>query len=419
MENKPRFTAETVTDLPLFREYRTLSVDTYGRNIVSHLVRLLIVLFYITNMDNNLFILFYFVFLIVLLLMEWQNHRKNKDGGKEYRQLLFENQGNAPHRLTCFEEDHLYTRNLRTDNERTIPYSHFVKLLESRNLLVLILDVDLSLLIDKRSLTGGTSGELVAFLRQKCPNLKKKVSTGALGRFFRRLGWVSLAVGTIVAALHLLHIPEKLSGRITNEMSFAQMAEELAPLGIIIDPTTLEELEEYESQISSDPYYGEYLKVMDLLCWEGMGKYDYHTWMWTPSKSGVYWFDLEVMNISSMYTDFLRGLDAMDETLSFSNIREDHSNVDIESGMGFVILSFDHQGQQYSFNARFEYDWFDTKILHHIGLILNSDPDSKDLWYAFDGQGVLLYYGTENQAEALEKKTGVSFLDSADQLLYN
>ena len=419
MDDKKHFQSEVKTDLPLIHEFLKLSIDTYGRNTFFRLLQFCIVLYFIKFIVNKQFRLFFFAFALLFIAKEWWNHRKCKNGGTLYQQILYQHDGNIPHHLITFEEEHMRSRNLLTGNEQTTQYSRYVRIWQSKNLLILFLDVNMYQIVDKRTLTGGTPQELIAYLRSKCPRLKKQVLTGKLGRFARWLVWVSLALGMIAAAPHLLHIPEKLSGRITNEMSFAQMAEELNSLGITIDPETLVELEEYESQISSDPYYGEYLKVMDLLCWEGMGKYDEHTWVWTPSESGVYWFDLEVMNISTMYTDFLRGVDAMDEALSFSNIQEDYTHVDIESGMGFVILSFDYLGQQYSFNARFEDDWFDTEMLHHIGLILNSDSDPRDLWYAVDGQGVLLYYGTENQAEALKKKTGISFLDSADQLLYN
>lgn len=375
----------------------------------------------IVNMPSLHYIVVFVFMGIVFSLTYWLRRRKLKDGGVAYKQLLYQYEGKTPHQMIHFEEDQLVFHNLCTGTERVIPYSQYVQLWESKNLLVLILDVNMYQMIDKRYITGGASGELIAFLQEKCPNLKKKVRKGKFGRFIRRLLWVVIGAGMVIALLNLLHIPEKLSGQITNDMSYREMAAELAEVGIIIDPATIDGLEAYEDTFS-DPLaalYGSYPKVQDLLSLEGMGKYDYDSWEWTPSQSGVYWFDVEVMNVDSTYSDFLRGLDAMDEDLSFSNIVEDYSAVDMESGMGIVTFSFDYLGQSYTLNAQYEYDWFDTNMLFHMGRILNDDSDPKNLWYTFDGQGVLLYYGTYEEMIALKQKTGLYFLDPVRNPLYS
>ena len=142
-----------------------------------------------------------------------------------------------------------------------------------------------------------------------------------------------------------------------------------------------------------------------------MGQYDYETMEWTPSESGLYWFDLEVMNVDTMYSDFLRGLDYMDKAQTFANVSYDYSHVNIESGQGIITVSFDYWLQHYELEANYNYDWFDTDMLYHLGRILAADEDPKDLWMTLDGQGVLLYYGTEESKDLLVKKTGIDFFD--------
>ena len=414
-EKKPRFTSEVIIELPLFREFLNLSIDIYRRNIVIMLLMSGLILHAIANMTRPFYIPVFILFAITFPLSHWVRRRKYNDGGVPYKQLLFQHEGKTPHQIALFQEDQLVFQNLCTGTERKTPYSQYVQLWESKNLLVLILDVNMYQLIDKRTLTGGTGTELVAFLREKCPNLKRKVATGRLGRFARRLLWTLIAIGTLVALLNLFHIPDKLAGKITNDLTYEEMALELSEVGITISSDVLSELQAYEGQSLS---YGAYPKVLDLLTMEAMGRYDWDTWEWTPSTSGVYWFDTEVMNLESIYSDFLRGVDAMDETLTFSNIAEDYSAVDMESGLGIVTFSFDYLGQTYTLNAQYEYDWFDTNILYHMGLILNDDSDPKNLWYTFDGQGVLLFYDTREEAAALDHKTGLIFLDPVNHPLY-
>ena len=420
MEEKTvHFTSEITYDPPFFREYRSMFLDNLTRNIVSRLYLLFFSIFLILNMDKNHFIWLFLILAIFILFMQWHNYRKNRDGGLEYRQLLHQYAGDIPGQLVSFQEDQFVLRNLRTENEITESYQSIRKICESKNLILLITDLKINHVIDKRNMTGGSVGDLIQFLRNKCPKVKR-IRRGRFGRFVNRAFLVVIALGLIWSVLSFFHIPEKLSGQITNDMSYEEMAAELAEVGIVIDPATIAELKEYEDAYA-DPIaflHSSYPKVMDLLTLEGMGKYDWDTWEWTPSTSGVYWFDTEVMNLDTIYTDFLRGLDAMDEDLSFSNVTEDYTAVDIASGMGIVSFSFDYQGQRYMLNAQYQYDWFDTNMLFHMGRILQQDSDPRELWYTFDGQGVLLYYGTLQEAQTLEQKTGLVLLDPVRNTLY-
>jgi hypothetical protein len=118
---------------------------------------------------------------------------------------------------------------------------------------------------------------------------------------------------------------------------------------------------------------------------------------------------MEVWNVDSMYTDFFSGLCAMSEELNFSNVQENHSKVDLDSGTGTVTVRFEYHNQHHTLEASYLYDWFDVSFLYDVGKILREDSNTKDLYYADDGQGILLYYGEKNQVNQLERITGISF----------
>ena len=103
----------------------------------------------------------------------------------------------------------------------------------------------------------------------------------------------------------------------------------------------------------------------------------------------------------------------MDENLTFTSVSEDYSNVRMESNSGTVSFSFVYEGQTHRFTADYIGDWFDMNMLYEIGAVLAADRHYEDLWYTFDeGQGVLLYYGTHEQAETLGKLVGHTFFEA-------
>ena len=409
MEENVYFRSEYHYDLLAHKEFNQTTINSMGLSGVMNCLSALCVLYLMFANIGNLAMILLLVlglFYLVTGLVRW--HR-NRDGGVSYKQILHRNGGEAPHQIVTLGEDGIRGFNPRTENEIFDPYENFRTMMESRNLLILVTDLKMCHIIDKRSLTGGSREELLAFLRARCPKLKKSVKTGKFGLFSRYLLWGIVALGVVLALASLLHIPEKLAGQLTNNMSYAEMAQELESVGITVSPAALSELQGYEAEY--DAYAG-YPKVLDLLILEGMGQYDWDTWEWTPSKSGIYWFDLEVVNLETIYSDFLRGVDAMDESLTFSNIAEDYSGVDLEAGMGKVSFSFDYLGQRHQLEAQYNYDWFDTDMLYALGRILAADNDPQDLWMTPDGgQGLLLYYGTEAEAKALSTKIGLTFFD--------
>ena len=418
MDEKNYIQSEVTYDLPCHKELVNLNIQTHPTNIILWVFTLICILFTLSITDNprtaKLFLLLPVYFAIVRVV----TYFRNRDGGKVYKRHLYQNNGAVPHNLIILGDTSITTCNLHTDSKLYTSYSDIRYLAESKNLLALVTNLKLVHLIDKNTLSGGSREDAIALLRQKCPKLKKRIRTGLFGRIINVLLCITLICGILWSGAILLQIPQKFSGQLTNDLSYQEIAYRVSEIGITISDQAMLELEEYDREYARE--YGDYYrenpdasKALDLLCWEGCGIYDEYTWEWTPSTSGVFWFDWEVYNVDSIYRDFLRGIEAMDQNLTFTSVSEDYSNVQMESNSGTVSFSFEYEGETHHFTADYIGDWFDMNMLYEIGAVLAADRHYEDLWYTFDeGQGVLLYYGTHEQAETLGKLVGHTFFEA-------
>lgn len=208
-------------------------------------------------------------------------------------------------------------------------------------------------------------------------------------------------------------------GTLKDQRSFAEIAETLKELGI--EGITDEIVEEMDSNYASMPgeVFGDILgteglnKTAALLTAVGSGEYDYDTWEWTPGESNVYAFDVEVFNIAQMYTFFLRGVSAIGEgELDFTNVKEDMSNVDQETGTGKRRVTFEWKGSAYTLEAEENQDWFDFQVAEKLNEIIAAQGGSKKLYFASDGyQECIVLYGDKNWAKEFEQRTGLELED--------
>lgn len=412
MEEKVYFQSEYQYDLSAHKEFNQITMNSMGTAGIMNCLSALCILYLMTAGIGNLAMILLLVLGIFYLatgLLRWY---RNRDGGIAYKQILHRNGDAPPRQIVTLTETGIQGFNPVTENQIRDPYGNIRTLMETKNLLILVTDVKMCHILDKRSLSGGSREELIAFLREKCPKLGKSIKTGRFGLVSRYLLLGIVALGVLLSLASLLHIPQLLSGQFTNRMTYAEMAEELQEIGITISQEALTELEGYEDEYNA---LSSYPKVMDLLILEGMGRYDWDTWEWTPSESGLYWFDLEVMNVDTMYSDFLRGVDYMHRDLAFANVSFNYSQVDFDAGTGRILVSFDYLLQHYELEAVYNYDWFDTDMIYQLGRILAKDQDPRDLWMVSDGgQGILLYYGTEDSKNQLTGKTGIEFMDCVE-----
>ena len=424
---EPIYTAEVVMTAPVHNEFNLSYLHTRKYRTVLHFLYILFLILLVTLSDspkNQYFVIFFAVFFWIEVILH-----NRKGGNIQFKRDLTAHNGALHSHIYHFYEDRMDCHDLHTNADISYQYDKFLSLIDTKNLLVLLMNYRLCLVIEKSKVAGGSPDELTNFLLDHCARIKpRKVKKVNFGKWVHRVLLVVAAICFLLAILNLagLHMPDLLSGRLHNNMNYQEMASELEPLGITITSQTIEELETFDREYAEEygvDYYQDNpyaSKIIDLLYWEGSGITDPETYQWTPSRSGIYWSDMEVMNVDTMYSDLLTGIAAMDEELILSEVREDYSRVNMEYGTGTVSVTFALNGRQAQLSANFDYDWLDIDVLREIGQLLTEDDLDKDLYFAFDeGQGFYLYYGHHANVGSLNRKTGLDFqILSRDSLLY-
>ena len=349
------------------------------------------------------FLLFAAVFVVLYLLTH------PKKGDIQYKRMLQANGGEPFHQELYFTDTCIQAVNIKNGNHAEFAYDQFRYIIDAPKLLVFVMQHRACLILSKDSLEGGSTESLFAFMKEHCPTLKgKKPRRTVFGHWIHRIVMVLFAICTLWALLNLpgIQLSDRLSGVLTNSMSYQEMADRLAEVDIQISPDTIREQEEFDREYlfdTGEDYYHDAprnQKIIDLLYWESAGVYDEND-QWIASTSGVFWQDFEVWNTDSIYTDFLMGLSCMDEDLAFVNVFTQTDN-------GIVSITFDWQGQGYRLEAAASDDWFDTSLIYKIEKIIATDDERLYLSYDLNN-GALFYYGTSQQVRELQKFTDLKF----------
>ena len=279
-------------------------------------------------------------------------------------------------------------------------------------------------MLDKRTLSGGTLEELRNHLLTNCPKLKKRKMQTGNGYHIRH--WIVVALFILCVVLSLIqwisggeafgrygYNPYEesygASENWRNEMTYAEIAANLESLGIegITDEmVNLLQNEWDESPEDSRMYID---KAASLLTAVGCGSWDPETWVWTPSSSNVYAFDMEFMNIDTMYTEFLQGVSALGNgDLDFVNIEENLDKVDWENGSGSRSVKFEWQGSNSYLSAEMMSDWFDFSVADDLNILIAARCNGKQLYFGSDGyQMIYVFYCTPEWAENFMTATGI------------
>ena len=142
----------------------------------------------------------------------------------------------------------------------------------------------------------------------------------------------------------------------------------------------------------------------------GFGSYDFDSYVWSPSSDQVYSLDLEAHEITSMYTNFLRGIESIGGVeLKFSEIEEIHDFNMTEP----VRLSFLLNGVQCAFELEENFDWYNPEIFDRMNQALEDQGNVKRLYFASDGDVCcVVFYCNSNWADSFTKKTGIPLFKS-------
>lgn len=414
-----QYKSEYIHDLDTHKEFNRSYIDASPFQCILRLFSCFALLVLISLFDNSSAIQYFLTFVIVFAVIRLVTNPRN--GDIQYKRMLQANNGSPSHQQQFFTETGVHCINTINGNHVDFGYDQFRYTIESKNLLILVMQHRTCLMINKASLEGGSVSDLFAFLKVHCPNLKgKKPRKTICGQIVRFLVAATMILGTIWALLNLpgYSVMDKLTGRLDNSMSYAQMADALSEVDIHISEQVIQEMVEYDNEYLttySEDYYANAprrQKVEDLLYCEGIGSYNKETGQWTPSTSGIYCQEMEVWNADSIYSDFLTGVSHMDNDLVFTDIREDMRDVDIDAGRGTVAVTFTFQNETHTIKADYFYDWFDTYAIAQLGKIIKSN-DQQLYVCSLDDYAAVLYYGTHRQVRTLEKLSGLNFKKAA------
>lgn len=119
-------------------------------------------------------------------------------------------------------------------------------------------------------------------------------------------------------------------------------------------------------------------------------------------------FDVECMDLEHMYTNFLNSVsEIVGEDLAITDIEEDTSKVDYESGTGVQTVTFNCNGKSYQYDAVVYNDWFDVKMLTFMSKVISEQNTGKNLYVTSDGyQECIVFYQTEFWAARYKKLMG-------------
>ena len=203
--------------------------------------------------------------------------------------------------------------------------------------------------------------------------------------------------------------PGVVSVDVYERVPLEEQVEVLESLGLQVPEETA------ASVRSSMEEYGMYDLVEEspytwLLTDVGAPTYD-EEWNVTGYAADVFWFDFEGFDISTDYIDILNGMLALAEGSCLddvTDIREDMTDADWESGRGTVTVSLRWKGEPYEWDMEMYNDWIDVSVLGILNPLLEQEG-SQEYFYATgdNGQGAIVFFCTQEWAEQFTQKTGL------------
>ena len=120
-------------------------------------------------------------------------------------------------------------------------------------------------------------------------------------------------------------------------------------------------------------------------------------------------FDVECMDLEHMYTNFLNSVSEIaGDDLMITDIEEDTSKVDYESGTGVQTVTFNCNGISYQYDAIVYNDWFDVKMLTFMSKVISEQNTGKNLYVTSDGyQECIVFYQTKDWVKRFNKSLGL------------
>lgn len=183
------------------------------------------------------------------------------------------------------------------------------------------------------------------------------------------------------------------------------MYEDIASLKELgIDATALED--RLTKRLTELP--GEFTASMEQKEIIGMILTEYD-WETDSEPKMFFTFDMECMDVDHMYTNFLNSIaEIAGDDLIITDIIEDTSKVDYDSGRGTQTISFQCNGKSCQYAASVYNDWFDEGMLTYMNDVISEQNTGKNLYVTSDSyQECIVFYQTKEWAKSYRSSLNV------------
>ena len=193
-ENQKEFSSKYTLDYKTYKEFSTGYIATRKSSIITLFVILVLLILCIIYRMYETVITFGVLFGIFAFLIKITG--RNKLQYKRYKSL--NNNEDVEANIKIGKEKIISTS--KKGDIASYEFSQITGIIETKNLLVLKLDYNMGIIINKNNLDGGTKEELIDYLFSVCNNLKKKKVTNSKGLLvLRRAMFVLLTIIVILS----------------------------------------------------------------------------------------------------------------------------------------------------------------------------------------------------------------------------
>ena len=193
-ENQKEFSSKYILDYKTYKEFSNGYIATRKSSMITLFVVLVLLILCIIYRNYETVITFGVIFAIFAFLIKVTG--RNKLQYKRYKSL--NNNEDVEANIKIGKEKIISTS--KKGDISSYEFSQITGIIETKNLLVLKLEYNMGIIINKNNIEGGTKEELIDYLFSVCNNLKKKkVTNSKRWLVVRRVMLVLLAITVILS----------------------------------------------------------------------------------------------------------------------------------------------------------------------------------------------------------------------------
>ena len=193
-ENQKEFSSKYILDYKTYKEFSNGYIATRKSSMITLFVVLVLLILCIIYRNYETVITFGVIFAIFAFLIKVTG--RNKLQYKRYKSL--NNNEDVEANIKIGKEKIISTS--KKGDISSYEFSQITGIIETKNLLVLKLEYNMGIIINKNNIEGGTKEELIDYLFSVCNNLKKKkVTNSKRWLVVRKVMFVLLAIIVILS----------------------------------------------------------------------------------------------------------------------------------------------------------------------------------------------------------------------------